>query len=496
MAKSDIIVLLAEGGVLRGVKFSPRGRDSWTRVSGDKWPLEAEAAEAASAAATDGKALEPAPPAGTPAVSPAEAGPAADGADAAGTVVATDTPLARALVAARKKFGGHKVVLALPLAKLFTRILKVPVEMRDDLQSAVSLQISKVSPFPEEELSVGFEVLNETEKELWVFAAAMSESVYQEIADSMRLARLQVVRTDVALLGWYRSLCGPCELTAKTGRSVLLMEPDGVLDAMVLDNGVPVLARGLGVKADDTAGLTRELVLSLMNAELEAGPSPLKEILILSDRGPSPELDKTLTDLFKAPVKHSAPPNEDGGVEGVALRTGEGAVMDLTPQAWRDEIREQTIRKRILTGAGIAAAVWLVAMIAMFAGPAVYNQMTLFTRKQARQHQTAFKRVSDTRERVKLIESYMDRTYSPLEMLRILSGYLPDGVTLTAITYKRTEGVKISGEADDPPLVYQFKNAVTEDPLFASVSLTGPSAVKGRYKFDVNAVFKGSEEKK
>ena len=94
-----------------------------------------------------------------------------------------------------------------------------------------------------------------------------------------------------------------------------------------------------------------------------------------------------------------------------------------------------------------------------------------------------------------LILSYMDRTYSPLEMLRMASGYLPQGITLTGFNYRREDGVKISGEADVPTLVYDFKNAVTEDPLFESVSLAGPSASKGKHKFDIDAKFKGVTRK-
>jgi hypothetical protein len=44
-------------------------------------------------------------------------------------------------------------------------------------------------------------------------------------------------------------------------------------------------------------------------------------------------------------------------------------------------------------------------------------------------------------------------------------------------------------------LVYDFKNAVTEDPLFETVSLMGVSASKGKHKFDVDAKFKGVAQK-
>ena len=108
----------------------------------------------------------------------------------------------------------------------------------------------------------------------------------------------------------------------------------------------------------------------------------------------------------------------------------------------------------------------------------------------------AYKQVSDTRDRVNLILSYTDRQRSPLELLLQVADALPEGATLTALTYKRTEGIKVSAESDQATMAYDFKDAITANPLFGKVDLTGPSISKGRNKFDVNAVFKGSVQKK
>ena len=477
MAKSDIIALLAEGGVLRAVRFSPRGRDGWARTGGGVWPLEipdqASEGEEEASAGEDGDA-------------PARG--------EAGVLAVSDTPMGRALTAARDELGCRKVVIALPLSKLVTKVLRVPMEMREDLLDAVTLQMDKLSPFPGEEQAVGCEVLSETEKDLWVLAAAMPSAVFNGISEVMRATKLQVVRTDVSILGWFRSLCGPCKLT-RPGRHALLMNPDGEWDLMVLDHGVPVLVRGLGVK-DDTEALTRELMLSLMNAELEAGSAPLADIQIVTASAPSDEMVNQLQEAFQTTVSISRLPGDDLGAEGIALRAGEGAAMDLTPQAWRDEIKEQAVRKRVLTGTGIAAAIWLLFMGTLLAGPIVYGKMTQHVRKKARTHAAAYKQVSDTRDRVNLILSYTDRQRSPLELLLQVADALPEGATLTSLTYKRTDGIKVSAESDQATMVYDFKDAITENPLFETVNLTGPSVSKGRNKFDVNAVFKGSGQKK
>jgi hypothetical protein len=469
---SEIIALLAEGGVLRGVKFVPRGRDGWARTGGGVWP--AAAAKDAAPSEPDAEGAEAVP-------------------EANETTVEADKPLTRALVAAQSALGVRRVVLALPLSHVLVRVLKMPLEVRDDIADAVALQMDKLSPFPGEELAVGCEVLCEGENHLWVFTVALPAAVSDGLGAALREARLQVIRTDVAVLGWLRSLSAPCQLM-RHGRRVVLMNPDGVWDLLVLDDGVPVLVRGLGAQAtvDDVA---RDLTLSLLNVELEAGRGALVEVLVVSKDAPPPEFLDKLRAVTGVDVRHAVPPSDDGGVEGVALRTGEGASLDLTPQAWRDEIRETHFRKQMMVGVGIALSIWAVFMGVLFAGPLVYRQLTARERAVSKTHFKAHKSVSDTRERVRLIESYTDRSYSSLEMLRTVSGYLPDGITLVSFAYKRNDGVKVKGEADQSTIVYDFKDAVTEDPLFDAVNLTGPTVSRGKHTFDVDAKFKGSEDK-
>ena len=462
MAKRDVTALLVEGGVLRGVRFSPRGRDGWVRTGGGVWPLDS--------------------------VQPVDELDAQTVSDPQESATLGETPLARVFASAHSALAVRQVVLSLPLCRLLVRVMQFPVEVREELADAVTLQMDKLSPFPGEELAVSHEILSETESTLWVFAAALPAAVFNEIGEALEVAKLQVTRTDTSGLGWFRVLWGPCHLD-RPGRRVLLMNPDGGWDLMVVDQGVPVLMRGMGVLLDDLS-LFRELTLSLMNAELDAGPQAIEEVLVVSKTPPDAALREGLSRVASAPVRHLVPPSEDGGVEGVALRTGEGAMLDLTPQIWRTAVYEAGIRKRVLTGVSVALAIWAVFMGILFSGPIVYNQLIERVRKASRAHFSEYKAVSDTRERVNLIQSYTDRSRSALELLRLVSVYLPSGVTLAGLTYKRDEGIRVSGDAELPTQVYAFKNAITEDPLFETVGLTGPSASKGRHKFDVDAKFK------
>jgi hypothetical protein len=88
-------------------------------------------------------------------------------------------------------------------------------------------------------------------------------------------------------------------------------------------------------------------------------------------------------------------------------------------------------------------------------------------------------------------------------MLRIASESLPQGITLLSFVYKKGEGFKISGDADDPSMVYTYKDIITNyqdadmgKPLFNVVTLKGPSASRGKHKFDIDAKFEGGQKDK
>ena len=471
MNQNEFIVWAFERTLLRGVRFVSRGREGWNKVDSGVWPIVDGTAEAPK----EGEAAE---------------APATE----AGEVVDADKPLARAVREARAATHVRNVVLSLPLSRLLVQVMKFPAEMRNDLADAVSLQMDKLSPFGGEELTISHEVLAETDTEIWVLGAAMPAITFNDIGAALRLSKLHVTRTDISGLGWFRALCAPLQLT-RPGRRVVLMDLDDGWDMIVIDHGIPVLIRGMGIQ-QDIDSLIREITLSFMSAELEAGACLASEVLIVSNNPPDAERDSRIQKLLDAPVHHHTPPHEDGGVEGVALRTRENASMDLTPALWRNEIREAKITKQVYTGVAIAMTIWLVIMGWLFGAPRYYKFRTDRSKAYAKAHEKAYKQVADTRARVNLIESYMDRTHSSLEMLRIVSEALPQGITLAGFTYKKDEGIKINGDADEPSLVYAYKDAITENPLFETVTLTGPSASRGKHKFDIDAKFKGAQKDK
>jgi hypothetical protein len=477
MNQKDCIVWAFEQTLLRSVRYGLRGRENWVKAESAVFPIT----EKPLGASPEDSATE------TPTNT--------------GEVVEADKPLARAVREAHAATHVKNVVLSLPLSRLLVQVMKFPVEMREELADAVSLQMDKLSPFGGEELTISHEVLAETETDLWVLCAAMPSITFDDIGAALSLEKIHVTRTDISGLGWFRSLCAPLQLT-RPGRRVVLMDLDDGWDMIIMDHGIPVLIRGMGHQPD-TESLVREITLSFLSAELEAGSCVASEVLIVTNNLPDAERDNVIHTLLDAPITYHKPPLEDGGVEGVALRTREHATMDLTPAIWRQAVAEARIAKRIYAGIGVAMTLWALIMGVLFGAPTYYKFKMDRCKAYSKAHDKAYKQVSHTRSRVQLIESYRDRTRSSLEMLRIASDSLPKGITLLSFVYKKGEGFKVSGEADDPSMVYTYKDVITNyqdadagKPLFDVVTLKGPSASRGKHKFDIDAKFEGGQKDK
>jgi hypothetical protein len=464
MAEAEHTALLVERGVLHGVRVTlQRGRE--VVVAAASWPVTETAA--APPAATDGT---PAPAA------------AADG-------------LAETLRAARKALKIESgCSLALPAADLMLKVLRLPPADSASLASIVRLQMEKIAPFAGEDLSVGHEVLARDDDGLTVIAAAAPRPLLDALARRLATAGLRLARLDVALLGWWRQLSELRLPELAEGRCAVLFEQGGEWDMMLAEAGRPLLARALG-RPLEPQDLTREVTLSLLSAEMDASPAPLAALLVVAEQPPGDEWLAALREA--AGIEPRFLPRERLGKPalGVARRDGEKDRLDLVPPAWRAQERALRARRRLLTGLGAAAGVWVLLAAALGLAPWIVRRATAGVEARIAALEPAYRAVSETRQRVRLIRSYMDRSRSLLEMLRVICEAMPPDVVFSALTYRREEGVKLVGDAAQPALVYAFKDALDASGCFASIRLSGTTrAPSGRHRFEIDARFEGSAE--
>ena len=449
-----VLALVLDSNRLYGVGMV-RGRAGWTRGAAGEWG-----------------------------VAPAESAPGA-----APDITQAAAPLAAAFSTARSALNASSVVLGLPTSVLLLRVLRLPALTREELSDAILLQMDKLSPFPGDELSIGWEVLSEDAEQVTVFAAAAPDRHMQAVDQACSAAGLQVMRVDVALLAWWRMLREQQVLVAGEGRQAVLISEGGEWDLLVLDRGQPVVVRGLGRLVEDQ-DLARELTLTLFQTEMESGSLPLEEVVVVAPEPPAESVLEPIRHAITTAVRCVTTPAHATAADGLCLRTVDGATLDLTPASWRHREQGAASRRRLILGLSAATGLWLALLATLVLGPFVTDQLIQMQKRREVAIHADYQKVFDARERVRLINRYKDRSASLLESLRTICATQPEGVDLSEMTYERGKSCKFKGEAANSQLVLDFVDQIRTNAPFTACKLNGPSAIPGspRQRFEMDAI--------
>ncbi len=484
MAK-QVTVLGIEDNFLRGVRLEERN-GSFTCTDVESWPLADQSAEAAADASEDG-ALASAPD-----DAPVE------------SVMEEDKPLSRALRAAAKRFGRSEFTLSLPLSKLLLKCVRMPVEAREDLLGAATLELDGISPFPDEVLAPAAEVVAETDSDMQVLVSALPTAAATEIGAALDAAHVHVTHTDATALGWLRALW-PRLSEVEAHRRLVLFDLGNGWELAVLDDGALVQLRGIG-RVDSAADLGREVTLSLLACE--AVGVDVGDVAVCCLETPAEDVLARLAAF--GPVRTVLVDDPAAGVEGCAHREAEGCSFDVTPADWAESRTESRFRSKFKAFLAIAIGLWALVIGVLFGYELIYNMMRDHQkdlRKGA--HAKAYREVLDMTNRVALIDRYADRSTCALEMLKLVSDSLPtddDGMIFESFRFRRGESVFVRGKASQRESWRQLEQALraaqvprpgAEDeadddapPLFAEVKPSDSSQNRdGMFPFTIEAKF-------
>ena len=136
---------------------------------------------------------------------------------------------------------------------------------------------------------------------------------------------------------------------------------------------------------------------------------------------------------------------------------------------------------------------WVLAAAALFGTLAFEKHRINVLQKQKEELTKPAGEVARMKNRVMLVQRYTDRSKSALECLRHISSLLPEGIDLSSFSYRKGEGVKISGDATTVNLVYDFKKQIDDSGFFLGSTLDGPKldSHKNRQSFDLDMKLAG-----
>ena len=309
-------------------------------------------------------------------------------------------------------------------------------------------------------------------------AVALPESAAEDIGEALDAAKASPVRIDITSLGALR-----CAYEGHEGTSWLFLYAEEITAAAYVVSGADILAvRPVPLEGD----FRREIMRLLLEAEAQAtGHFALSSIVACGEIGA--ENLSAIEDFAKV---ERISLSDEQVFSALESRSQEDTALDALPASWRQMLEETRFKSKLIKYVSVAVAIWAVAMGILFGVPLAYGFMTDHQKTLSREHAGRYREVKEMREKVRLVQKYSDHARGALEILKAVSDRMPEGVELNNWNFKREDGVRFSGEADDAAAVYRFKDSLlamhfgeedeeNAEKVFADVLLTGPSAGRG-----------------
>lgn len=395
------------------------------------------------------------------------------------------------------------LTVALPTERVLMRVVQLPSTDPAELRSMAELQVDKFCPFPLETMSVGLEILAQSETGSRVLIAAAQLEHVEQLGETYRRIGLHPRHVDVESLGWWW-LLKQSGLVAESGRQALVLIEEHHAELIITQGGVPVVFRSLGALSgaspeESATEMADEINYTLTALETEWGamdPGPLQ--VWHPDTVP-PAFFAALRTASALDVRTHSLEALSSLSEGLVRRAARPADqrLDLAPAQWSVEMQDRRARRSALLVGGAALGVWLAAVLVFFILWQVRDHGLRKAKAEAARLAGPAKEVRQIKDQVLALQKYGDRQYSGLECLREVSERLPDGVDLTSFSYKKYKDVSLRGEAESSDPIYEFIDRLEDSAFFTNVAPEGVTdeirGGKRRSTFRVTCGLRGEE---
>ena len=331
-------------------------------------------------------------------------------------------------------------VLGLPVSSVMAQRFRLPSVDPAEFPDMIRLQIEKSLPFPPDEVTSDFELIEQSENESVVSTIAISNDRLAELASPL-LDRGYIPR-QVTVYAAQRA-----RTYAPKGNALLIYPEGEMLVYAMTENGKLSLARAIERNGDQ---LETELPQLRLSAELQG----------IDASSPNVLLDETCYELREAVQGILASPTEIVGIELPPAPVK----LNLLPESWRRRrlqlVRQVEWRKRILWigGAYVGAIVLLFAYLGL-----VRFQVGRFDRRIAHDApETEFVRATEARWQA--LAPAIDLHYSPVEILQHLFESLPSADVRITVYNQSARQISVDGEANTAALAYEFIDKIKKNP--------------------------------
>ena len=377
-----------------------------------------------------------------------------------------------------------------------TAFLSLPAETAADPEIP-RLQAAAISPFEDIDTAYGYEVVGAHGDTMDIFLAvasvnSLSDPWYAWLDSRDLLGRIPL---DISALGWLTAMRGRnAELSDGCAFVALLTEDERFL--AILKDGFPKRLRALPPNITE-ADLGRETTLLTAQAALNDGLVPDRAFAFIGPGESSTALGTALgLTVSDTPLADTAAA-EAMLQEGLRARAESGAAtFDLTPESWKAEAAARRTRRILTAVVSILGVVWLLCAAALILMPKIYDHLGKVTALKLSAHRRVYENVLDLRDRVSLIQRYQDRSFSVLEMLRLVTLSKSETMTFLSFTFRQKQSIRLTGLADATGDVYSFKETLQKDERIRDVKINRlvQDSRSRRQRFDIDITFAAEEE--
>jgi hypothetical protein len=331
-------------------------------------------------------------------------------------------------------------VLGLPVSSVMAQRFRLPSVDPAEFPDMIRLQIEKSLPFPPDEVTSDFELIEQSENESVVSTIAISNDRLAELASPL-LDRGYIPRQVTVYAAQRASTYAP------KGNALLIYPEGEMLVYAMTENGKLSLARAIERNGDQ---LEIELPQLRLSAELQG----------IDASSPNVLLDETCYELRDAVQGILASPTEIVGIELPPAPVK----LNLLPESWRRRrlqlVRQVEWRKRLLWigGAYVGAIVLLFAYLGL-----VRFQVGRSNRRITQDApETEFVRATEAKW--KALAPAIDPHYSPVEILQHLFESLPSADVRITTYNQSARQISVDGEANTAALAYEFIDKIKKNP--------------------------------
>lgn len=333
------------------------------------------------------------------------------------------------------------VVLALPVSAVLAQRMRLPSVEGSELREMVRIQLEKALPFPAEEVTSDFQVIEQENGECVISAIAVQNQRLQEIAAPL-LSR-KVIPRAVTVYAAQR-----IATHADKGRALFIYPESGALVSAISENGKLSFART--IDGGVAAALELELPQLTMTAELQGVNASFENVLV----------DEKCFNLRDQVENAVAAPTELMSIETPPAATG----LNLLPHAWREErsrqLQREQWKRRLVIAALVYAAIVVLALLDL--AYLKFRMSHLDAQIKRDEPRTVFVRAAANNW--KALAPAIDPHFYPIEILLHLFDSLPSQeVRITAYNQSARQ-ISVEGEASKAALAYQFADKVKKHP--------------------------------